>query len=160
VSDAARRHHYLFAHRALPGTALRHGADLVAAVRDGRLALDGFWDQVGQTLPEDERLPSAGLAVSDHHIDDSDVLLVTFPAPVGPPEAHFAAIALSTHDGRVRYITLERGLIPADGTRYTVLCEWTDEHHVNLGAGPEPEPDAFLSALRPILARSAQGDGG
>jgi len=144
----------------LPGTALRHGADLVAAVRDGRLALDGFWDQVGQTLPEDERLPSAGLAVSDHHIDDSDVLLVTFPAPVGPPEAHFAAIALSTHDGRVRYITLERGLIPADGTRYTVLCEWTDEHHVNLGAGPEPEPDAFLSALRPILARSAQGDGG
>jgi hypothetical protein len=160
VSDAARRHHYLFAHRALPGTVLRHGADLVAAVRDGRLALDGFWDQVGQTLPEDERLPSAGLAVSDHHIDDSDVLLVTFPVPVGPPEAHFAAIALSTHDGRVRYITLERGLIPADGTRYTVLCEWTGEHHVNLGAGPEPEPDAFLSALRPILARSAQGDGG
>jgi hypothetical protein len=152
VPDGSRRHHYLFAHRVLPSTALRFGADLVSAGRDGQLALDSAWDRVGQDLPEDERLPSAGLAVSHHHIDEHDVLLVTFPPPVGPPEAHFAAIALSTRDGQVRYITLERGLIPLNDTQYTVLGEWTDDAHLNLGSGPQPQPDAFLSALRLVLS--------
>ena len=37
-------------------------------------------------------------------------------------------------------------------TQYTVLGEWTDDAHLNLGSGPQPQPDAFLSALRLVLS--------
>lgn len=156
MSAGLRRHHYLFAHRALPSTVFQYGADLVAAGRDGDLALDDVWHRVGQTLPDQERLPADGLAVSHHHIDEHDVLLVTFPPAVHPPEAHYAAIALSTRDGRVRYITLEDARSPIDGSGYTVLGEWTDDgDHVNRGCGPKPGPDAFLGALGSVLTQQA-----
>ncbi|MGI5174933.1 hypothetical protein ACQEVZ_01170 [Dactylosporangium sp. CA-152071] len=157
MSDGPRRHHYLFAHRELPSGLFRLGIDLVSAGRDGRLDLDAVWDRVGQTLPDHERLPATGLAVSHHLVADHHVLLVVFPAAQHPAEAHFAAMAVSAHDARVRYIVLEEARSVIDGTRYTVLGEWTEDGgHINYGPGPEPRTEAFLSAVRSHLADRSQ----
>ena len=148
MSDGPRRHHYMFAHRTLPSAAFRSGPDLVVAGREGRLTLDRVWDNLGQTLPETERLPADGLRVDHHRLAAHDVLVVTLPRPEGPAEAHLAAIAVADDAERVRYFTLEEARSPIDGARYTVLAEWTsDGRHVNYGPGPDPEPAAFTAAI-------------
>jgi hypothetical protein len=151
MSDGPRRHHYLFAHSDLPGAAFRFGADLMTAGRDGRLTLATAWDRVGEALPPDQRLPATGLAVSHHAVTGHEVLLVEFPPAEHPAEAHFAAVTLSGAGG-VRYFTLEDGRSVMDGSRYTVLAEWTeDRKHINYGSGPAAAPEAFLAALPRLL---------
>jgi hypothetical protein len=148
VLDRPRHHHYVFAHRELPSAAFRFGTDLVTAAREGRLALATVWDQVGATVPPDDRLPSAGLSVAYHALARHEVALVTLPAPDAPTEAHFVAIATEP----VRLFTLEDAYSPMDGSRYTVLGEWTENgSHVNHGPGPSPRPDLFLAAVEERL---------
>jgi hypothetical protein len=149
MSEGPRRHHYQFAHRLLPATAFRMGSDLVAAGRQGRLALDDAWNELGLTLPEGERVRPDGLDASYQRVDPYDVLVVTFPPAMGPAEAHYAAIAVPDDSTRnVRYLVLELGLSPIDGQRYTVMAEWTaDGSHVNYGPGPEALPASFIAEL-------------
>lgn len=147
--ERPRHHHYVFAHRELPSAAFRFGADLVTAAREGRLTLATVWDRVGETVPPDDRLPSDGLDVAYHALAGQDVLLVTLPAPDAPTEAHFVALV----GDPVRFFTLEDAYSPLDGSRYTVLGEWTDSgSHVNHGPGPAPEPGLFLAAIGERLA--------
>ncbi|WP_238009910.1 hypothetical protein KZZ52_14695 [Dactylosporangium sp. AC04546] len=164
VSDGPRPHHYLFAHRNLPWLAFRLGPEFVDAGRDGRLTLEDYWVRVGCKLPHELRLPAIGLTVSHHRVDDHDVLFVALPPAQHPAEAHFAAIALSTGTGRVRYLTLENIRSLLDGNRHTALAEWTKESlqwnrpmpdHITR-PGPEPRPDAFLSAIRSRLTDQPQ----
>ncbi len=146
--DRPRQHHYTFAHRELPAAAFRFGPDLVAAARDGRLTLDAVWTHVGDALPEPDRVAAQGLSGTYHTVSGYPVLLVTLPAPDAPTEAHFVAVVLSTVDGSVRYFTLEDAWSPLDGSRYTVLGEWTaDGKHVNYGPGSAPDAEEFLASL-------------
>jgi hypothetical protein len=154
-----RHHHYLFAHRELPSATFSFGADLVAAAREGRLALPGVWDRVGEALPEPDRLSPVGLTVAHHGLPGYEVALVTFPPPQRPAEAHFAAVAVPTvppsgaAGNGLRYLTLDAARSPVDGQRYTVLAEWTaDGSHLNHGVGPAPYPGEFLLAVARTLA--------
>jgi hypothetical protein len=144
VLDRPRHHHYAFAHRELASAAFRFGADLVTAAQEGRLTLATVWDRVGETVPPDDRMPSDGLSSAYHALAGHDVLLVTLPAPDAPTEAHFVAVV----GDPVRFFTLEDAYSPLDGSRYTVLGEWTEGgSHVNHGPGPQPRPDLFLAAI-------------
>jgi hypothetical protein len=52
----------------------------------------------------------------------------------------------------VRYLVLERSVAGADGQPSTVLGEWlSGGDHVNLGAGPPPDPARFLAAVHAYL---------
>lgn len=109
-------------------------------------ALARAWDHVGDRLPQGDRLPREGLAASLHGAGSgSQVVLVSMPQPAHAAEAYFAAIVVA--GGRlVHYFVLEHGWTTQDEPR-TVLCEWDERGHVNLGDGPPPDASAFLESL-------------
>jgi hypothetical protein len=149
--DRPHRHHYLFAHRELPMAAFRYGTDLVRVARGGNLAegLAKLWVDLGKALPPADRLPADGLAATWHNLGDHEIALVTMPPAAGVTDAHLAAIVVTKPDGLIRYLVLERGVSDAAGQPTTVLGEWlADGDHVNLGAGPPPEPESFLAVVR------------
>jgi hypothetical protein len=150
--DRPRPHHYVFAHRELPAIARRFAGSMPEQARSGRMdaALGRGWDHVGDRLPPGDRLPREGLAASLHGAGaGSQVVLVTMPQPAHAAEAYFAAIVV---DGGqlARYFVLEHGWTTQDEAR-TVLCEWDERGHVNLGDGPPPDGSAFLESLHAHL---------
>jgi len=81
-------------------------------------------------------------------------VLIEMPKPLKMPEAHFVAILLvaelnreSTTSPKIAYYTLEKSSVPG-GPDFTMLGRWSgDGVHSNLGCGPPPEKEAFLSAV-------------
>src|SRR5262245_29676550 len=129
-----RHHHYLFAHRALYACASEEPQKTIALLSsdDAQDFLEGLWAHVGEQLPAEDRLISAGLGSRIARLDEKhQVALVTLPEPQGTTEAHFVAIIFTPPQrslfGRkkadVRYVTLERGM-ELSGESRTVLCEW------------------------------------
>ena len=149
------RHHYLFAHRELPMAAFRYGPDLVRVARGGNLGegLTRLWVDLGTALPPGDRLGPEGLGASWHDLGGYEVALVRMPPPGGVTDAYLAAIAVHKDGEQVRYLVLERSVSGDTGLPTTVLGEWLSAgDHVNLGAGPPPDPALFLSAVRDRLA--------
>jgi hypothetical protein len=145
-----RRHHYDFAHRALPSIMLNPDVDLaqLASVPD-RLngALRATWQRVGDQLGESDRIPDDGLAVELRLVDGVDALLVTLPPALNQAEAIFVLIMPLEPATERRLFTLESGWDVVNRRTYTVLGSWTDAGHLNLGEGPSPDPDAFIAAI-------------
>jgi hypothetical protein len=148
--DDPRPHHYEYAHRVLPSIVRRIGPGFVADEpgRDLTAALVGLWSDVGQRLPEEQRLDPAGLA-AQHVQGTPPMLAITMPAAVHMVEAHYIVIAA---DGdATRYFVLEESWAP-DRPRATVIGEWTADGHYNLGPGPDPDRDTFVHVVRGLLA--------
>ena len=158
-SDRPRAHHYSFGHRLLPGLALRGRTDFHELASRALLdpLLRGWWHELGESLPAEERLPHDGLRSELVDAGDIPVLLVTMPAACHAAEAHFVAIAPHLKPDAWRCFTLEHTWT-LDDQPATVLAEWTATGHVNYGDGPPPERQAFLQALG-LLASSAQRNG-
>ncbi len=154
-----RVHHYGYVHRVLAGAAAEFGPKMVATppVREVGQSLAAMWEDFGQSLPPEEQLPSDGLAGSLLDREGNRLLLVTLPEPIAPTEAYFAAVVLPTGATSCRYFTLEYSIGPFDGVPGTVLGEWAQQNHVNLGEGPEPEPDAFVTAVLRVLKPAPRG---
>ncbi|MCA8992643.1 MAG: hypothetical protein KDA88_11710 [Planctomycetaceae bacterium] len=160
-----RRHwHYGFAHMALRQHALEHPAATIAVLGDAKASefLDALAQQVNEWCQENGE-PVGDFGTWNIHckrLAGMPVAVVEMPATVAPPEAYFVAIVLQTTDLTVeamkaasaRYFTLERS-INLEGNTTTMMCEWTqDGTHCNLGAGPEPQVDAFLSKLKTMFS--------
>jgi hypothetical protein len=145
--DHPRTHHYHFAHRELVGASRRFAANIPNLARSGRLdrALVQTWDKAGELLPPEERLPAEGLSGSLHTAADLEIVVVTMPEVKHAAEVYFAAIVISG-DELAAYYVLEHGWTTRDEPR-TVLCAWDERGHINMGDGPPPEPEAFLTAV-------------
>jgi hypothetical protein len=149
--DRPRLHHYRFAHRVLPSIVRNPRIDLrrmdIEAVNH---ALLSTWQGYGEELDAGERLQAAGLRAEVVPLGAHTVVLVTMPPAERMTEAHFVAVSYPGGEAPPRYLVLEdsRAL---DGGRCTVLGEWTDEGHLNLGGGPAPTKDAFLAAVSRLL---------
>ncbi|MFG3225386.1 hypothetical protein ACGF07_11500 [Kitasatospora sp. NPDC048194] len=155
-----RPHHYRFVHRVLSRQVLEFGPRVTTPAPDGGSllpVLTGIWDDLGQSLPPEDRLPSHGLDCRHLATDDHTMLLVTLPAPVGATEAHFAAAVHPRGAKAVRYLTLEHALNPFDGSVGTVLGEWTTESHLNHGPGPSPVAELFVAAVAELTAPKKRG---
>ncbi len=126
--------------------------DLIAAGRMDQ-ALLKTWAHVAEQLPESEQLPATGLTASLHQEEFGEIVLVTMPPAEHVTEAHFAAVVLPKKSKGTRYIVLEHSWSLSDEPA-TVLGEWTQEGHLNLGAGPSPSVSGFLSAVRRLAAPS------
>lgn len=153
----ARAHHYRFAHRLLPQVTASFGPRLLDEPPPAGLdtALTRMWTRLGTELPPDAAaLPADGLHGQRLEHAGHDVLLIAFPTPIAPPEAHFAAIVRAAPATPCRYLTLELTVDVLTHRTATVLGEWTADGHLNFGAGPAdpPTPDAFLTALERLLA--------
>jgi hypothetical protein len=152
-SDRPRAHHYSFGHRLLPGLALRGRTDFHELASRALLdqLLRGWWQELGESLPAEERLPHDGLRSELVNAGNVAVVLVTMPAAAHAAEAHFVAVTPHVHPDAWRCFTLEHTWT-LDDQPATVLAEWTADGHVNYGDGPPPERQAFLDALGLLVA--------
>ena len=154
-----RYHHYRFTHVSLPRIALGGTVNFRQFVDEGRLdrMLCGFWDFVGnQQVVEEDRLSADGLSSKTAAIGDSTFLLITLPRALNAAEAHFVAIAYLAAAEIPRYLCLERSSPLFSDDTTTVIGEWVQKEgglaHVNLGAGPESDADAFLDVITRLTA--------
>ncbi|MFD8783652.1 hypothetical protein [Kitasatospora sp. NPDC059599] len=154
-----RPHHYRFAHLVLPGLARDRGPHLVDGDPDRDVAaeLAALWDDFGKQLPDAERLPSDGLRGSRITLGAHRLLVVVLPRPAAPAEAYYTAVVQPEGTGHCRYFTMEHAVNPFTGEPYTVLGEWADGSHLNLGSA-EPGLSAFLAAVVTVLDESEPGD--
>ncbi|GCD98646.1 hypothetical protein [Embleya hyalina] len=149
---STRPHHYRFAHVVFRSIALRNAAGLLAAPLDElNTRTADLWVGVGGELPEEQRLPADGLALSHVPLGAGTALLVRFPPALHPPEAHFALLLGPDVVGEPRYFVLEESLDMFTRARVTVLGAWNTDTHLNLGPGPAPEADAFVAAVEARL---------
>ncbi|GAA2750928.1 hypothetical protein GCM10010440_61180 [Kitasatospora cinereorecta] len=156
--DGPRAHHYRFAHQVLPGLARDLGPQMLDnEPRGGFTAgLASLWQGLGETLPESERLPGDGLSAELVDRGGHRMLLVELPRPSAPAEAYLVAVAQPAGADHCRCFTLEHGVSPLDGQAYTVLAEWADRSHINLGPGPAAQRDAFVAAVEVLLTEPAE----
>jgi hypothetical protein len=162
-----RPHHYLFAHRVLPGR-LWHNPSWFLECLYGENAL-GFlltrWGEAALELDDSEFLPPG----DNFRCDLCDVAggyraaVVSLPEPKFVTEAHMVAVVFRPRQRRflflrtapvLRYFTLEHGVCDDMKTPRTVLCEWTQDAHLNRGTGPPADPKAFISAIESILGKA------
>ncbi|MGC0418921.1 hypothetical protein [Embleya sp. AB8] len=150
---STRQHHYRFAHVIFRSIALRNAAELLAAPVDELTAATAdMWVGVGARLPEEERLPADGLALSHVRLGAGSGLLVCLPPALYPPEAHFALVPGPDVPGEPRYFVLEESFDVLARTRTTVLGGWTEDSHLNLGPGSIVAADAFVAAVAARLS--------
>jgi hypothetical protein len=152
-SDRPRTHHYSFGHRLLPGLVLRGRTNFHELASRALLdpLLCAWWQELGESLPAEERLPHDGLRSELANAGNVPVLLVTMPAAARAAEAYFVAVALYAEPDAWRCFTLEHTWT-LDDQPATVLGEWTASGHVNYGDGPPPERQAFLDVLGLLAA--------
>lgn len=162
-----RRHHYLFAHVALRQQFFSQPLETVLALNSGGPELlevwwQRTWDVLSGNDSQAEKVSSAGLRCSSCDLGENRIAaIVTLPEPQNPTEAYFVAAVVGLPRKRLggllgktrmdaKYVTLEYGMaICGDGSlrQRTVLCEWTESSHLNLGDGPAPELAEFIKAV-------------
>lgn len=162
----SRRQHYIFAHQMLPALLDENRkqilGSLLMAERDEFLR--DVWDYVGEQLDgSDERnSPFEPIGLSARVIENSPYMtcIVSLPNPETLPEAHFVAVvfgpftnlsAETADQVPYRYFALELTYNPDKTERGTMLCEWRDGNHLNMGQGPPPDEDAFFMAIQQVM---------
>ena len=163
--EEPRPHHYQFAHLALPALAGRQSRFLFVALGrpDAQSFLIDLWQNVAETLPEEDRLAPDGLNCLCRRHGNYVIDLIVLPPPVGITEAYFTALVfgpitnMETENLPVLYYTLEQGFNFITGEKRTVLGEWKIDSegtgsHYNLGDGPDPDPEAFMKKIGEMLS--------
>lgn len=157
VENDPRPHHYRFAHQVLADLARNLGPRMLDGIpAEGPGAgMASLWDDFGGRLPAGERLPSDGLDASLITLGGHRLLVVVLPRPAAPAEAYYTAVVQPHGADHCRYFTLEHAFNPFTKEPYTVLGEWADGSHLNLGSGPAPGLSAFLTAVVTLLVDPA-----
>jgi hypothetical protein len=158
VKDAPRRQHYYFAHQYLRERAQQHPKLLVEKLREesGISYLSFLWVSRGLAVKgaEDEFIAAEGLECFPIEIGDEYYgALVQFPTPQKLAEAYFVAIILPVSEdvsASAKFFTLEFSM-NNDRSKKTVLGQWSDGSHFNLGSGPSPEKEAFIEAISSLV---------
>ncbi len=164
-----RQHHYIYAHRWLPGRLWQDTETLYSIASGPRFGefLTFIWTLLGERLPLRDRIADVKIGGEYRRSGAFGVGIVTLPSPVAVTEAYFTAftfgplpaLQFSANTRQAlpaRYFTLESGLtIPGDAPR-TVFCEWTGAgSHYNMGDGPAPTADDFFDRIGVLLKGNA-----
>ncbi len=159
----AREQHYIFAHMVLPGMGFSRPGEMLLTLGSDEAAdsLKVLWKMAGEDLPSHERVVPEGLSCFMRKCGDYAIAIITLPKAINTTEAHFTACAFGPvsqvpegqlHNLPMRYFTLEVGFT-LSGEARTTLCEWTaDPTHLNMGDGPDPEPEAFYNTICALLS--------
>jgi len=148
----ARTHHYIFAHKLFPSHIWNGDSVLgILANPENQEFTVNIWNELGQKLEQQDRLPPAGLRHSSHWIGGEHLaILVELPAAKVSPEAQFIAILTSP---KIRYLTLEKTIPAEDGSDQFVIAEWMlDGGHGNFGLCVEPTATGFLKAICHLMS--------
>ena len=117
----------------------------------GVQALRKFWAQVGEDLPEDDRVGEDGIAIDRLRVgeDGPSMLMLSLPAPQQRNEVYFLAVIVRPQPVRVFY--LEKSVQP-DGRELTMIAERDARGRYNWGPGCEPDPRQFAALLASLRA--------
>lgn len=95
-------------------------------------------------------------------VNEFPLVVIELPEPQEVAEAYFVALYVpvdpsadplpSNSEIQARFFTLEKGFTLDDSSR-TVLGEWSETTHSNLGTGPDPKLENFVQALTAMLIR-------
>ena len=153
---------YEFAHRLLPGLVLGNPRtftnNLFFEGRDELLRQ--VWANAAPSEQEESGETPEGLRLQVEEHPGFSVGVIKLPPPESVPEAHLVAVVVEraglgpVEEDRfrgVRYFTLEKGAQHDDAgdasEERTVLCEWTEQRHLNYGNGPPAEEEAFAEEV-------------
>lgn len=150
-----RRHHYEFAHRALPSVMFGHiDENLGYLVDKAQPFIDNLWNFVGKKVTErgQTAIAGAGPRVERLSLNPGAMWVVTMPPCEAMAEALYVGIVpmrpSGTPDERMGVFTLEYSFDLGTHEQYYVLCRWTaGGMHQNLGLKVEPNVAAFSSAV-------------
>lgn len=165
-------HHYVLAHAAFRKYCESNPLGFFGAMasEEHRPKLLGeIWNSVRKHCDEHGEPPFSveEIDVQLLRMRGHPTILLQMPEPSEPPQAHFVAIVLMVREGEepeqdppaFSYFTLEMAE-PRDGQAATFVGSWRGEdNHVNHGAGPEPDPHAFLVAVDRILGEKEDAAG-
>lgn len=89
--DKSKSQHYNFTFEALPSIFFSQTNEFVKYLdRDGVKFLKFWWDHVGDKMPEEKRVSSAGLTFDVEEIDEKNrLIIVILPSPREDGEAYF-----------------------------------------------------------------------
>lgn len=146
----SRIQHYKFAHEVLKDAFFEDRNALIETILASEDDLKGLWYDVGKYYAEHyegvQELDGSDLSVVVQEFEDKFFIIIQMPIPMESPEAYFVGLIIPPEDiDNARYITLEYG--EDDDFNYTVLCEWTEDAHLNLGEGCEPTMTHFKNTL-------------
>jgi hypothetical protein len=151
TAEKPRPHHYVFAHRALPQIFFRNTDSLFLRTQNGPAdEVRAFWEIIGRSLPEADRLPADQLTAEYRPAADSSqdvrMVVVTLPPALIPPEALYAVLAIR---GRERfYLTYERSAPLLELKPVAVLCGWdATGNHLNHGLVGDLTRESFEKLL-------------
>ena len=157
--DQPRAHHYYFAYRALPGIVSQLGRDFIAKVKD--FNDDNWfkiWNDIGKELEVEQRISHQGLTAKYVKRDKYEGIAISLPEPKIVPEAYYIFIIQKRNrfpflnkNITPRYFTLELGSDPLSHNKRAVFCELSGSTHKNLGEGPEPDPEKFISFVEKYI---------
>lgn len=141
-----RIQHYKFAHEVLNNMFFEDKDSLIKNVLSSEGELRGLWYDVGQYYSKEYEgaveLDGTDIKISAKEFEDTLFVVISLPTPEHRTEAYFVGliIPLKKKDNS-SYITLEYG------DSGSVLCEWTQDSHLNFGEGPAPTLDNFQDKL-------------
>jgi hypothetical protein len=129
--------------------------------------LKRLWEATGEGIDEQDRRDAAGLAALRTYEEKGYLVrIIQCPEPRHLAQNYFVAVAWKqghrsilpwkNKPEEVRYLALESSvrMMGMDGPP-SILGEWTVTGHTNYGDGPEPREEAFVEAIKPILANTA-----
>ena len=157
-----RRHHYDFAHVALPSLVQQHRLKMLGAFVNEHATdfLHHIWQQVGAHLPQSDRLNPDGLSCSLHDCNECAIVVITLPKPTCITEAHFTAIVFAPFTNVIealdslpyRYFTLEFNGDMQGNDVGAIMCEWREGAHYNFGGRLPGLKDAFFEAIKSLIS--------
>jgi hypothetical protein len=164
-ADATRKHHYDFAHRALPAIAFSHPDRLLGDLEvDALGTFRGIWRFVGTKVQASGALPLTDGPVEAQRVDTDAgaAWIARLPLPRATTEAAFVAVVRGAPEGepddRIAVFTLEFGRDPVSEKPYHVVCRWkSDSTHLNSGRHIGPNVDEFAAAIAGWLGEQQAG---
>ena len=150
---------YAFTHQVLRNFVRGSPKDFFALMASDDLStLLGFlWEETADVVGiARETLGTPETRVFCFRIAGHMTVLIVPPTPCAVAEAHFVAV-VAVESGEVvpalspRFIVLEAGQFE-DGSPRTVLCEWREDVHVNMGDGPASNALDFIKRVELLMS--------
>lgn len=147
-----RIYHYLFAHKYLPDKLLESSQGVIAWLtgEKGVEHLKTRWTLLPTVYNFEPKDFIEPVGINRYVLKPTTthtIVLVQFPKPEQVSEAFFSAILIQP-DNSYRYFTLEKTFGEDDnGIPKTILGEWSNGNHANLGSGGSPNIEDFSALI-------------
>jgi hypothetical protein len=150
MATQSRKLHYSFAYRMLPLMLFgEHGMDVWQMLGDADASgpfLSESWERTAASQ-QLEWFEPVGLKATFRHVEERDLVVVTMPTPIAPPEAYYAIIQYDRETDKLHYYTIEFS-VRLDGSKRVVLGKTLagGQRH-NLGALPTADLEMGIDEI-------------